>query len=279
MQRRNSYLVGKAFKSYIVASVLTVASTQVANIVDAAIVGNLIGPEALASVNLCKPVLQAFFSFSCLYVASATMMAGMAIGQGDKRKADKLFSFAVVTSLLLGIVLMVLGIAAFNPLSQLLCNSESLRQMTNDFLLVSILSAAPQLLMLALNQFLAVDGAPKLVTRNVFVGNVINILFDIVFIKVFGWGISGAAWATFVMYLVCIVMVIPHFRKKIRCTFADSSGATSTIGNCSRLVSPFSSVRCYCRFNWLAATMLLQPIWAKVALWPWLFVFNWCRFL
>ena len=214
MQRRNSYLIGKAFKSYIVASVLTVASTQVANIVDAAIVGNLIGPEALASVNLCKPVLQAFFSFSCLYVASATMMAGVAIGQGDKRKADKLFSFAVVTSLLLGIVLMFLGIAAFNPLSQLLCNSESLRQMTNDFLLVSILSAAPQLLMLALNQFLAVDGAPKLVTRNVFVGNVINILFDIVFIKVFGWGISGAAWATFVMYLVCIVMVIPHFRQK-----------------------------------------------------------------
>lgn len=214
MQRRNSYLVGKAFKSYIVASVLTVASTQVANIVDAAIVGNFIGPEALASVNLCKPVLQAFFSFSCLYVSSATMMAGMAIGQGDKRKADKLFSFAIVTSILLGLVLMILGLVAFSPLSRLLCNSETLRQMTDEFLLVSILSAAPQLLMLALNQFLAVDGAPKLVTRNVFVGNVFNILFDIIFIKVFGWGIAGAAWATFVMYLVCIVMVIPHFRKK-----------------------------------------------------------------
>ena len=123
MQRRNSYLIGKAFKSYIVASVLTVASTQVANIVDAAIVGNLIGPEALASVNLCKPVLQAFFSFSCLYVSSATMMAGMAIGQGDKRKADKLFSFAIVTSILLGLVLMILGLVAFSPLSRLLCNS------------------------------------------------------------------------------------------------------------------------------------------------------------
>lgn len=214
MQRRNSYLIGKAFKNYIVASVLTVASTQVANIVDAAIVGNLIGPEALASVNLCKPVLQAFFSFSCLYVASATMMAGMAIGQGNKSKADKLFSFAIVTSILLGVVFTIMGLVAFNPLSQLLCNSDPLRQMTNDFLLVSIFSAVPQLLMLALNQFLAIDGAPKLVTRNVFVGNVFNILFDIIFIKVCGWGIAGASWATFVMYMVCIVMVIPHFRKK-----------------------------------------------------------------
>ena len=41
MQKRNSYLVGKAFKNYLTASILTVAATQVANIVDGAIVGNL----------------------------------------------------------------------------------------------------------------------------------------------------------------------------------------------------------------------------------------------
>ena len=68
--KRNSYLIGKAFKNYLTASVLTVAATQVANIVDASIVGNLIGPEGLAAVNLCQPLLQAFFATSILYVAS-----------------------------------------------------------------------------------------------------------------------------------------------------------------------------------------------------------------
>lgn len=34
MQKRNSYLIGKAFKNYLTASVLTVAATQVANIAD-----------------------------------------------------------------------------------------------------------------------------------------------------------------------------------------------------------------------------------------------------
>ncbi len=64
MKQRKSCLVGKAFRNYLGASVLTAAATQVANIVDASIVGDLIGPEGLAAVNLCKPVAQAVFAVS-----------------------------------------------------------------------------------------------------------------------------------------------------------------------------------------------------------------------
>lgn len=214
MKKRNSYLVNKAFKNYLGASVLTVAATQVANIVDASIVGNLIGPEGLAAVNLSKPVLQAIFAFSCFYIASTTIMAGIAIGKSDKEKANQLFSFSVFTSLVLGVLFVVGGLAAFNPLSQLLCKSDALRPMTNNFLLVTILSAIPQLMMYTLHQFVTVDGSPKLISKAVIVGNIFNILCDILFIKYCGWGIAGAAWATFIMYIVCILMVLPHFRKR-----------------------------------------------------------------
>lgn len=214
MQKRNSYLVGKAFRSYLTASVLTVAATQVANIADASIVGNLIGPEGLAAVNLSKPVLQAFFAVSCFYVASGTILAGIAIGKGEKRKADKQFTFSLITSLVFGVLFIVGSMAAFDPLSQLLCKSDALRPMTNDFLFITILSAIPQLLMYTFHQFVTVDGSPKLISRAVIVGNIFNILFDIIFIKYLGMGIKGAAWATFIMYIVCIVLVLPHFRKR-----------------------------------------------------------------
>ena len=100
MTERKPFLINKAFNQYLLASILTVAATQVANIVDAIIVGNLIGKEGLAAVNLSKPLLQAFFAVSCLYVASSTILTGMAIGKGDRKKADKLFSFSVGFSLL-----------------------------------------------------------------------------------------------------------------------------------------------------------------------------------
>lgn len=214
MQQRNSYLIGNAFKNYLTASVLTVAATQVANIADASIVGNLIGPEALAAVNLSKPVLQAFFAVSCFYISSGTIMAGIAIGKGEKAKANKLFTFALISSLVLGVLFVVLGLAAFDPLSQLLCKSDTLRPMTDDFMLVTLLSAVPQLLMYTFHQYVTVDGSPKMITRAVIVGNIFNILCDILFIKYCGWGIKGAAWATFIMYIVCILMVLPHFRTQ-----------------------------------------------------------------
>lgn len=214
MQQRKPYLVSKAFWNYLTASVLTVAATQVANIADASIVGNLIGPEALAAVNLSKPILQAIYSVSCFYVASGTIMAGIAIGKGEKEKANKLFTFSLITSFVLGVLLIIGGLAVFNPLSQLLCKSDTMRPMTNEFLLITILSAIPQLLMYTLHQFVTVDGSPRLISRAVIVGNIFNIVFDIIFIKYLGMGIKGAAWATFIMYIVCVLMVLPHFRKK-----------------------------------------------------------------
>ena len=70
------------------------------------------------------------------------------------------------------------------------------------------------MIMQCIHQFVTMDGAPKMVSRAVIVGNIFNIILDIVFIKYCSLGISGAAMATCVMYVVCILMVLPHFRKK-----------------------------------------------------------------
>ena len=211
---RKADLINKAFNQYLWASVLAVAATQIANIVDAIIVGNLIGEEGLAAVNLNKPLFQAFFSVTCLYVASSTMFAGMAIGRGDRKAADRLFTFSMGLSLLLGVFFTAAGLLWSAPLSRLLCQSEALRPLSDAYMVVTVLSAVPQLLMLALHQFVTVDGEPKLVSRAVVIGNVVNVILDIVFIKCFSWGIAGAAAATCVMYVVCILLVLPHFRRK-----------------------------------------------------------------
>lgn len=261
MQQRNSYLVGKAFKNYLAASVLTVAATQVANIVDASIVGNLIGPEALAAVNLSKPVLQTFFAVSCIYIASGTILAGIAIGKGEKEKADKLFTFSLITSLVLGVLFIVGGIAVFDPLSRLLCKSDTLRPMTDDFMLITILSVIPQLLMYTFHQFVTIDGSPKLISRAVIVGNIFNIVFDIIFIKYLDMGIKGAAWATFIMYVVCVLMVLPHFKgeRTLRLSMPRikdiDMGQISTLGLPLFLSTVLLSVQ-YVGCNYVAARYL-----------------------
>lgn len=220
---RKGFLINKAFNKYLLASILTVAATQVANIVDAALVGNIIGPEGLAAVVISKPVLQAIYAITTLYVASSTMLTGMAIGNGNREKANTLFSLSMTISSVLGIILVAAGLLMLSPLSSVLCQSETLRPMANDFMRVTIISAIPQLMMYTLHQYVTIDGSPKRVTLAIVVGNIVNIGLDILFMKVFGWGIAGAAWATFAMYIVCSLMVLPHFCKKSALRFNFSN--------------------------------------------------------
>lgn len=211
---RKPVLVGKAFRLYLLASVLTVAASQIAVIVDATIVGNMLGDEALAAVNLSKPLQQGFMSVCWLYLAGATMLCGMAVGRGDRLRADRLYSCCLAVTLILGGLITAAGMIWFSPISHAMCQLEQLREMSDDYMRITILTAVPQMITIVLNQFVTIDGDPKLVSRSVLVGNIFNILFDIVFIKFFGWGISGAAAATGLMYLICIAMVLPHFFKK-----------------------------------------------------------------
>lgn len=211
---RKGFLIKKAFNKYVWASILTVATAQIANIVDASLVGNIIGSEGLAAVVISKPILQAIYAISCLYIASCTMMAGMALGNGNKKKANSLFSFSLIVSLVLGIIITIGGIVFIDPLLDTFCKSDEMRPLAKPFMIVTILSALPQLFMLTLQQFVTIDGSPKLVSRAVIIGNIVNLCMDYVFMKYLGMGIAGAGWATFLMYVVCILMLIPHFRRK-----------------------------------------------------------------
>lgn len=211
---RKPVLVGKAFRLYLMASVLTVAASQIAAIIDATIVGNMLGDDALAAVNLSKPLQQGFMSVCWLYLAGATMLCGMAIGRGDRLRADRLFTCCLVVTIILGGLITVAGMLWFSPLSHAMCQLEQLREMSDDYMRITVLIAVPQMITIVLNQFVTIDGNPRLVSRSVLVGNIFNIIFDIVFIKYFGWGISGAAAATGLMYVICILMVLPHFFRK-----------------------------------------------------------------
>ncbi len=223
---RKGFLINKAFRKYLWASILTVAATQVANIVDGALVGNIIGPEGLSSVIISRPVLQGIFAISCLYVVSSSMIAGMAMGNGDKAKANSQFTLSMVVSVVLGVLISAGGIVFLDPLMELLCKAEELKPMARSFMTVTILSAIPQLLMYTLHQFVTIDGSPNLISRAVIIGNLFNVGLDIVFMKYLGMGIAGAAWATCVMYVVCCLMILPHFRKKdtLRLTRGISRG-------------------------------------------------------
>ena len=64
---------------------------------------------------------------------------------------------------------------------------------------------------MCLSYFVRADGIADLPLRSLIVANVANIIFDLIFIGVFGWGLSGAAGATIVGYILGSIYMLTYF--------------------------------------------------------------------
>lgn len=212
--KRNSYLIGKAFRSFLMASVLSVAAEQVAVLVDAAVVGRLVSAEALAGVSIIQPLIQALFSLSVLFVVGGTMMTGVAIGNGERDKANSIFSVTLACVVALGVMFVIWAFSFYDQIFSFLCPSETLRPYASQYANFILLGSPFYLLSYMLQCMVTVDGHPRLVTVSVVVGNIVNLVLNIVLIKVFNAGVAGAAAATVTMNVLNVVILSTHFIKK-----------------------------------------------------------------
>lgn len=212
--RRNSYLIGKAFRSFLMASVLSVAAEQVAVLVDAAVVGRLVSAEALAGVSIIQPLIQALFSLSVLFVVGGTMLTGVSIGNGERDKANSIFSVTLACVVTLGVAFVIGAFSFYDQILSFLCPSPTLRPFAGQYANFILLGSPFYLLSYMLQCMVTVDGHPRLVTVSVVVGNIVNLVLNIVLIKVFNAGVAGAAAATVTMNVLNVVILSTHFMKK-----------------------------------------------------------------
>lgn len=238
MERRKSYLVNKAFNSFLIASLLTVAATQVGATVDGMMLSYLIDEQAMSSVNICRPVMQLLFSLCMLMGAGSSMLVGVSIGNHNRSEANRIFTAVMVVVAVTGILFLGIGLGCLPTLVAFLCPDAALQSVTSDYLGITLYGAVFYILSVIMEMFVAVDGSPKKVTWAVLSCAITNLSLDYVFIAIAGWGVKGAALATVISYIVSTIMLLPHFKQPntLRLSFAHSM---PTIGKSLSAGLPF----------------------------------------
>ncbi len=202
------------FWRFLWASTLIGLSACLGNVVDAMIVGNLIDEDAVSAINLSLPFIQFMFTVNMLLATGAGMLVGMELGKQDTRRASYIFVISMSACLLTGLVLTACGVLIPDVVTRLLCNHEQLYQPTYEYLRATLIGAPAYLLMWGIDTMVSVDGSPRLVSVSILVDNVVHLVLDVVFIKYFGWGIEGSAWAAVIGHVVGIAMMAVHFLSK-----------------------------------------------------------------
>lgn len=192
-------------------SILIALSACLGNVVDAVIVGNLIGGDGVSAINLSKPITQFLYTVSLLLATGGSMLVGMELGRKDHDRAASIYTLSMACCLLFGLLVTLCGVFFTPAVSRLLCANEQLYSGTHDYLFPMLLGAPMYMISWALATMVGVDGSPRLVLMAILIDNAVNLFLDIVFIKWLGWGIEGSSVATVLGHLVGIAIMCRHF--------------------------------------------------------------------
>ena len=217
-QARNGYLITKALHTFMWASILSSAAQMLSTLIDAVVVSNLIGPDAISAVHMSVPVLALISCFGILIGVGGSIVAAKAMGLRNAEGANRVFSISLKATLAIGLVISVAGYLLAPRIVSLICPAESrLYPLASDYLRVILTGMVFMLGNYCLQYFVKTDGNPRLVMKVVVVGCIVNLVFDIIFIKLFNLGIAGTAWASVLSYFVPFVICLLHFRSQ-RCS-------------------------------------------------------------
>lgn len=201
----------KTFFRFVIPSVLSLLAISTASLVDGFFVGNFVGTEALAAVNLLVPFLSLQFGIALMFAVGGSVKAGVSIGKGHYQLASEIFSSIVIFISVLNLLIIPFTLYFSDELFVALGASNDTKAAMFEYFSIICLAMPIQLFGLVIYYFIRADNHPELGMHALILGAACNIGLDMIFIYYFNWGLKGAAWATLIAQLVQAAFIGQYF--------------------------------------------------------------------
>ena len=181
---------------------------QLYNTADTLIVGNFVGTNALAAVGATGAFVNLLVGLFVGLCSGAGVVIAQSWGAHDPEAVDRQVHTALVLSVGLGALLTVLGFASATPMMRLMGTPEEILADSALYLRIYSLGMIPQMLYNMGTNILRAIGDSKRPLYFLIAASLVNIVLDVVFIAVFGWGVAGAALATVLSQVASAVLTL-----------------------------------------------------------------------
>ncbi len=186
------------------------------NIVDRIYIGHIpeIGGLALTGVGLFTPILMLITAFAMMAGAGGAPRAAIAMGQGDKEKAEKIMANCFTVLLGFAVVLTIVFYFACPALLRLFGASDATLPYAVTYGRIYVIGSVFVLIVMGMNTFITTQGFASISMLTTVIGAVINIVLDPILIFGFNMGVAGAAIATVLSQAVSAVWILRFLTGK-----------------------------------------------------------------
>lgn len=208
--------VGKLFRRFLFPTVMGMVFSAVFVITDGIFVGRGIGSDALAAVNIVAPFFTLGTGLGLMFGMGGSVVASINLAQGKRRVAQINITQSLVVPALLTLLLSAALILGWRPVLAMLGTPVELLVPAREYLVSFTLFLAPLAVFNILMFIVRLDGAPRFAMACNIGAACINIALDYLFIFVFEWGLTGAAVATGIGYIVGSGVMLWYMLRRSR---------------------------------------------------------------
>ena len=180
-------------------------------LVDTIFVGNWIGTTAIAAINIVLPVSFFIAALGMAIGVGGSSVLSRALGAGNSEKALKTFGNQITLTLSLTVFLVVFGLIFQSQIIPLFGGKGNIFSLAKIYYVIVLYGVPILALCMMGNTVIRAEGKPKYAMYAMLIPSVSNLFLDYIFIKVFEFGMCGAAWATTGSYFLSFVFILWFF--------------------------------------------------------------------
>ena len=203
------------FFRYVAPAMAAMVLDGIQGIIDGIFIGNYVGADAMASVNIANPYYQIIIGSSMVICSGTMSAAGRALGAGDEKRAKDIYHSALLVLAAISVALMLAGIFGHRIIARLLGASPALLENSSRYIR-ALAVFVPVISFKILFGFSGrLIGRPQLYLAGTVTTISSNIFLDYLAVGVLGLGTAGAAGATGLAYLAGLLVVVrPLLRRE-----------------------------------------------------------------
>ena len=194
-------------------SITMIIFTAIYGVVDGFFVSNYAGKTPFAAVNLIIPLLLILGSVGFMFGTGGGALIAKTMGQGDRQRANNIFSLIVYASAACGVVLAALGFLILRPAAVLMGAEGELLEQALIYGRINLIALPFYVLQYEFQCLFATAEKPRLGLFVTVAAGVANMVLDALFVGVFSWGAAGAAAATAISQCIGGVAPLIYFAR------------------------------------------------------------------
>lgn len=187
------------------------------NAADIVVVGRFAGNQALAAVGSTSSLINLLVNVFIGLSVGANVLVARFYGANKEKELSEMVHTAILTALISGCILVVLGAVLSGPALHLMETPEDVIDQSILYMRIYFIGMPAMMAYNFGSAILRAVGDTKRPLYYLLIAGVVNVILNLIFVIVFSMGVAGVAWATVLSQVISAALVL-------RCLIKSDAG-------------------------------------------------------